>query len=119
MLVAGISLLLNKKNFNHMIKELMKEEGCLFGLGIFTVILGAFLVAAHNVWEPGWALVITLIAWIVLIKGSLIFVFPKQMNNFFKLYIKKVPLELSGVFALVVGGGYFFMLGMFIKHHII
>ena len=103
MLVAGISLLLNKDNFNHMVKELMKEEGALFGLGIFTVILGAFLVAAHNVWELGWPLVITLLAWIVLLKGSLIFVFPKQMNTFFKNYMKKVPLELSGVIALVIG----------------
>jgi len=59
---------------------------------MLTLIIGLLLVNTHNIWEPSWTLIITLIGWIALIKGTAIFIFPDQFLKFAENYSKNDKL---------------------------
>lgn len=83
--------------------------------GIFTLILGVFLVVLHSVWVPNWRVVVTLVCWLVLIEGISIVYFPNHARSVFRRIAQKAPMITTGVIGLVVG---LFLIAMgFFKIH--
>jgi len=83
--------------------------------GIFTLILGAFLVVLHNIWVPNWRLVVTLICWLVLIEGISIVYFPHHARSLFRRIAQKPPMLTTGAIGLAIGLFLIFM-GFFKMH---
>ena len=88
-IVAGFSILANRR----MLAEKMGyfKEGTMYIFGAFTFIMGIALTLAHNVWQGGWRVVVTLICWLTLLKGALLFLFPSFFfTGFAGLFWKKI-----------------------------
>lgn len=90
------------KNIN---PEKIKEH--TFPLGIFYTVIGAIMVSIHNIWILDWTLIITIFAWLSIIRGIIytirprlaIFVLSKTINN--KVLI--ILIFLVGLFLLRKG----------------
>jgi hypothetical protein len=67
------------------IEAMKNEPGLILVTGILTMGGGVAAVLGHNVWSGGvLALVVTLLAWVTLIKGfALIALSPSQLNAFY------------------------------------
>lgn len=98
-LIVGVSLF-QKKGFGDIMDNLVANRGLLYVTGIVSVVCGLLVVLIHNVWDEGFlALLVTLIGWLTLIKGTfLLFMSGGSVNGYMR--VMKVK-QLSWLFALV------------------
>ncbi len=75
-LIIGLSHVVQHKAWGEFF-ELLYRQGRpgAFANGFLSLITGTLIVAFHNVWH-GLPVVLTIIGWLMVVKGFLIFVFP-------------------------------------------
>jgi hypothetical protein len=109
-LVAGVAMLADKSSMVAMIGNLQQEPIALLMSGVISLTGGVAIVLAHNLWSRGfWPLVVTLIGWVLLVRGILIvFVSPDTMAalierahvaDFYYVYAA-IPLVLGAYLGL-------------------
>jgi hypothetical protein len=67
------------------VTELVHDAPLLFVVGVFVTAIGLAMVIGHNIWSGGGvAIVVTVIGWLSLLKGSLmLFLSPRGASAFF------------------------------------
>lgn len=90
------------KNIN---LEKIKEH--TFPLGLLSIVIGAIMVAIHNIWELNWALVITIFAWASIIKGIVYITKPRIaiifLSKMINMKIYMILIFIIGLFLLRKG----------------
>lgn len=105
MIIIGCSFLFNKDSFIDSIVEISKHRGMLLVTGLFTTLVGLFFVLSHNVWDHGsFALIVTLFAWAVFLKGlSIVFLPQRTVALWTKWSDMKHLWYVYGFMTLVLG----------------
>jgi len=105
----GIGFVLNPGYFKKAYDSVMKEAGFMIFGGIMALVVGFLIVTFHNVWVKDWTVLVTIIGWMALLKGVLIFLAPKLLIDFSKAIFNKVPTQALGVCVVIMGlvFGYF------------
>lgn len=75
----------NPKRIKQIFNDL-KDEKFLIISSFIAIIVGLLNILFHNIWEPNWKLIITLIGWISLFIGLALFILPKQTIGWLKLF---------------------------------
>lgn len=71
-LIAATSMMLHREAFLKIVTVLVHDASLMFVVGILTVFGGLALVLVHNRWHGGGhVLVVSVLAWITLLKGLL------------------------------------------------
>ncbi len=74
---VGLAFLLDRKLIGRVMTDLFKSPALMYTLGFMILVLGYAMVHAHNIWDGLWyQTVITVIAWLTLVKGIMYLVFP-------------------------------------------
>lgn len=106
-LAVGVGVLSGKVKADKMIKSFEDSPGLTLISGLFMIIIGALLVEYHNIWVKDWTVLITIIAWAILIKGVLFIAAPQMLYSFKGMYKNMKPSW--GIFVIALGllFGYF------------
>ncbi len=86
--------------------EDLKDEKFLILSSLLATIVGLLNILFHNVWNPSWTLIITLIGWMSLFIGLALFIIPKSTViwlNYINVKLVQVIymlLFLTGLFLL-------------------
>lgn len=94
--------------------EDLQDQKFLILSSLIATIVGLLNVLFHNLWEPSWKIIITLMGWTSLFIGLALFIIPKATVAWLKLLnIKLVQviytlLLLTGLFLLNVVYGIIF-----------
>ena len=114
LIVVSVALLINRKNID-LIYSLYKTKEAILATGAIDLALGTALVLTQHVWEWGWQGVITLIGWLLLVRGAARLTFPANilsiltsMQNVTK---KNSMLTVLLLLVVLVVGGYFAYIG--------
>ena len=97
----------NPKRIKQIFDDL-NDEKFLITTSFVAIIVGLLNVLFHNIWEPNWKLIITLIGWVSLLMGLLLFAFPKrtvaalQFINIKLVQVLYLLLFFTGLFLLNV-----------------
>ncbi len=104
-LSIGISIVAGQTTHKKLFKSYEESPGLVFISGFMLVILSALLIQYHNIWIKDWTVLITIIAWAMLIKGFLFLAFPKSFLSFGSKYAqtKNWMGYIIVVIALVFG----------------
>jgi len=78
LLVAGIAMLVNRKQLDAIAQELLGSPLLLLLLGIIDFAIGLAIVLTHNVWVADWRVIITLLGWALLVRGAVRMLVPEQ-----------------------------------------
>ena len=89
LIIFFVILTFNPKRIRQIFSDL-KDEKFLITTSLVAIIVGLLNILAHNIWEPNWKLIITLIGWIALFIGLALFVFPKRTVAFLELIINVI-----------------------------
>ena len=81
LIIVSVAMLTNMQQVMVYIAGIMDSPPLLFVTGLFTLILGLLMVVSHNVWQWNWRVLITIIAWLVLLKGSCIALDPQWIDS--------------------------------------
>jgi len=104
-LVAGLSFLLYAKPWTEVMKKWRKDHLALIPFAFMGLLFGLVVVNIHNVWEWTPNLLITLIGWIMILKGAFFLLMPGKCTKQ-KLEMMEGNVALmyvSGVFAAALG----------------
>lgn len=104
---VGLGVLLNASFYRKAFNDMLKNSAFIFLGGIMALVIGFLIVNFHNVWVKDWTVLITILGWLALLKGLLMFLIPKPFLSFSKVFIKNLWFVV--IFALALGGvlGYF------------
>ena len=98
----------NPKRIKQIFEDL-SDEKFLIIFSFVAIIVGLLNILFHNIWEPRWVFIITLIGWLSLFIGLSLFIIPKRTVAWLKfINIKLVQviytlLFLIGIFLLNKG----------------
>ncbi|MGB5419952.1 hypothetical protein [Algibacter sp.] len=98
-------LTFNPKRIKQIFNDLSDEKFLIIS-SFVAIIVGLLNILFHNIWEPNWRILITLIGWASLFLGLSLFILPKRTVNILKfINIKLVQvlymlLLLTGLFLL-------------------
>lgn len=67
--ITSVFTLTRQDAMKSLIGDIIAERALMFFIAVVTLILGLLLVLSHNVWLMGWPVMITIVAWLVLIAG--------------------------------------------------
>ncbi len=103
LIIEGLLALLMHKEIIPIISEIKNKAGFLL-LGNIITIIGLLIVISHNIWVSYHQFFISLIGWIILIKGLLIIFLPpnttKEMIAFFN---KPIFYNINGIISISIG----------------
>jgi hypothetical protein len=78
LMAMGIAMLINRGLFPAMAEQLAQDYGLIFISGVLSLLAGVAIVRVHNVWSPGWPLIITILGWFAIVGGLIRMWFPQQ-----------------------------------------
>jgi hypothetical protein len=71
-ILVSLPMMLHKQAVVEMVTGLLRDPLMMFVLGLLALVGGLAMVLAHNIWSGGvLPVVVTIIGWLALVKGSL------------------------------------------------
>lgn len=109
-LILGFAMVINGERAKDLIGKILKDDSLVFITGIIALIIGILLVLSHNIWVMGWPVVITILAWLALIKGIMRVVYPMKAM----MIAEKVISSSKSYYTVSV---IVFVIGLFLAYH--
>lgn len=79
--IVSLFMLLRFREFLNLMREVIVQRGFMLTTATEVIIIGILIVVAHNVWTLSWPIVITILGWLILIKGILRLFFPRTAEK--------------------------------------
>lgn len=108
LIIFFLILSFNPRRIKQIFEDL-KDEKFLILTSFIALIVGLLNILFHNIWQPDWKLILTLIGWAALFIGLSLFIFPKrtvawlQYINIKLVQTLYILLLLTGLFLLNMG----------------
>ncbi|HEY6258127.1 MAG TPA: hypothetical protein VIY51_20280 [Xanthobacteraceae bacterium] len=104
MALAGAAMLINRKELDALAQEFLHSRVLFFLLGLIDFAIGLAIVLTHNVWVADWRLIITLMGWLLLVRGTVRVLIPDQVKPFGTRLLKNANVMTGSVAAVLVLG---------------
>ena len=103
--IIGVGLFLNRERYLAVVDEVILSKTLLYVFGVMALTGGLAILLTHNVWVWDWPVVITIIAWLMVVRGSLRIVIPQQIEAIAKGMTDQLPtlLLISDMIVISVG----------------
>lgn len=103
-IIISIAMMMNMNHFITDIEAMMNNGPLMLYIGCITVIMGLLLVVSHNIWMWEWRVLVTIVSWIVLLKGVSILLFPHALDPVTIQFLENNPFAWSVAgFDLLLG----------------
>jgi len=109
LVIVSIPFFFGYKNLKPIVNEFFENRAMLFLSAILALILGIILVLIHNIWVMDWRIVITLLAWLTLLKGL--------VRLYLPLPSQKMARRFESKKSYLVIGAVTFIIGLFLLYH--
>lgn len=108
LVISGLFLMIRGKTLPHLLKDFVGHPAVVYLTGAILIFLSALFLIQGNVWDGTWRTLITLFAWVTLLKGVAYVLFPDALHQTIS---KKVLglLNLYGIIAIVAGVFFFYL----------
>jgi uncharacterized protein YjeT (DUF2065 family) len=109
LVISGLFLMIRGKTVPHLLKDFFDHPAVVYLTGIILVFLSSLFLIQNNTWDGTWRTLITILMWVVFLKGAGYVLFPEALH---RMVSKKAlgSLNLYGLIA-ILAGVFFFYLG--------
>jgi|SRR3989344_8005539 len=108
LVVSGLFLIVRGKTVPILLKDFFSHPAIVYLTGIILIFLSSMYLIQYNVWDSSWKTVVTVFAWLILIKG-LGYVFIPQVLNEVSIRKFRTMFGVYGLVSVVVGVYLFFL----------
>ncbi|OGG86192.1 hypothetical protein A2392_01895 [Candidatus Kaiserbacteria bacterium RIFOXYB1_FULL_46_14] len=106
MLAIGIGMFINRGHYIKIYRDLAREPFAVMIFGMAAVVVGMAQVNAHNIWETLPEMLVSLLGWLLLLKGLACVIMPNWVersghwmdNNLQMLTTSSAVLVIIGVY---------------------
>jgi len=104
LLIVGVSILLSPKVFRDIAAEVVRSVTLVYLFGLMDFAAGLAIVITHNVWLASWPVLITLIGWLLLIRGTVRVLIPETVMGFAAKVLGNTQfIPVAGVVTGIIG----------------
>jgi uncharacterized membrane protein len=97
-------MLANPRVFRAMASEVVGNVTLIYLFGLIDFAAGLAIVLTHNVWVPNWRVLITLLGWLMLVRGAARILFTDRVMEFAKTIVRNKRIyPISGAVVGVLG----------------
>lgn len=115
LVILGLTMLLHQENFISIVTGIFHNAAIQYILGLNLLLIGLLMVDSHNIWESSWIVVVTILSWLILLKGLFYVVFPKQMTALAHHFIQRKEWVYTSAFINLVLGVYLCYMGFYVN----
>jgi hypothetical protein len=72
-------------------KEFIGSRALIFITGVLALLAGLAVVNAHNLWVLDWRLIVTILGWLLILRGIMNLVFPATVHTLGDRMIASMP----------------------------
>ena len=103
--IVGIGLLLNGDRYRAVVDEVMSSHTLLYVFGAIALTGGLAIVLTHNIWVWDWPVIITIVGWLMIVRGSLRIIVPQQVEDLARKMVARWSniLLISGLLVIMLG----------------
>ncbi len=112
-LTVGLGILINPDFYKKMITSFMQSPPVIYLGGLTALLIGYLLVTFHNVWVKDWAVIITIVGWLAIIKGLMLIVLPKVMVRISNAFVNVTNIMKIWPIIIIILGALCCWLGFF------
>jgi hypothetical protein len=104
LLIVSLSMLFNHRVFFNTFQQWNEQPGTITLTAFISIILGILMVLVHNIWVLDWRIIITILAWLTLIKGIVRLNFPHAVPQTMEYFHQhKTGYYILSIFCLLLG----------------
>ena len=108
MLIIGIGMIMGTltegEGYSSLMKEFIGSRALIFITGVLALLPGLAVVNAHNLWVLDWRLIVTILGWLLILRGIMNLVFPATVQTLGDRMIASHAGVLAGAaFTIVIG----------------
>jgi hypothetical protein len=105
LVIVGAGIFINLEHYRRLVVDFGASPLSIYMAGTIALLSGLLIVTFHNVWEPRWPVIITILGWLTLIKGAARIILPKLVAERSGLYGRNTNTVMAtAIFVLVLGG---------------
>jgi uncharacterized protein YjeT (DUF2065 family) len=101
--IVGLATFIKRDFIREAIRDFIDHAGLLFISATFNLTLGLLIILSHNIWELSWRGLITLLGYLILLRGLLHLFAPSWVRKIAKNFIRWEAFVYSGVISLALG----------------
>ena len=102
--IVSLGLLLDPSTYQRVFEDFLENAALTYLGGLLALIFGLLVLAFHGAWRADWTVIITIIGWLGLIKGTLLLVRPSAVIRLSRpLMAQPAQLRVSAVVTLAFG----------------
>ena len=101
LVLAAVAVYVNRKSLDTIGQEFLRNNALLLLLGFLDFTAGLAIVLTHNVWVADWRVIITLLGWLLLIRGIVRTLIPDQVKPY-GVKLMKNQNAVTGVLAVTL-----------------
>jgi hypothetical protein len=79
--------------------------------GVLALLAGVAVVNAHNTWVPDWRVIVTVLGWLLVVRGVMNLVFPETVQTLGDRMIASHAGVLAGAAVTIVLGAILSIMG--------
>ncbi len=102
-LAVGIGIFVSRPFYLKIYRDLEKDALAVLIFGMGAMTMGIVHVMLHNVWGTFPGIVISLLGWGLLLKGTLFTIAPGLVDRAGDWWIKSKLIPTAGVFMILIG----------------
>lgn len=103
-IVIALGIFANEKAIRALGKEMLGSYALIFLFGVVDLVAGIAIVLVHNVWIADWRVIITVLGWIMIVRGALRVLAPDVFRkNATKILRNKHLFTVSAVVIVIIG----------------
>ena len=80
-LIVSLMFLLRPSELKELKLAVIEDRGMRFMYAFASIFLGLATVLVHNIWATNWHTIITVLAWLCLLKGIYLVVYPEPSRK--------------------------------------
>jgi hypothetical protein len=114
-LIIGIGMVMGMltegDGYSSLLKEFIASRALIFITGMLALIAGLAIVNAHNLWVRDWRVIVTVLGWLMILRGFMNLVFPITVQTLGDRMIASHAGVLAGAAVTIVLGAILSIMG--------
>ena len=103
LIILSPAMYLRHHHLAKMGEDMLRSPALMLMAGAYTTVFGLFLVLLHNIWAINIATIVTIFAWLILLKGIMLLYFPDKLIAFYKPLMNKMVIQFSAAIYFILG----------------
>ena len=103
-LIIGVGLVANRRAYQELAAEFAASPSFLYLGGFIALAGGLIILQFYSAWPAAWPVVITILAWLMLIKGAVLLIAPAAMVRLGQAWTNSgAAITVQAILVLLVG----------------